>query len=283
MKEIFENFVRSPVTLIYVAGYSFWLLTVGIELAVSEAQGRRVFSLRDTAANLIMYAGYFFINIFWVYGVYGIYGWAESHAIFQLGTGTWHLGGGNLWWEWIALFLLEDLCFYAFHRASHRLRFFWAAHVTHHSSEKFNLSVALRQTWTPFVAVIFWVPLPLLGFDPLMVMTMQTVSLFYQVWLHTQLVPNLGPLEWIFNTPRHHQVHHGSNVRYVDKNLGGILIIWDRIFGTYEKLEEPVRFGLHENLGSYNPLRIAFHEWAAIGRDLLRSRSARDVWKAVRG
>ncbi|HUS63400.1 MAG TPA: sterol desaturase family protein [Kofleriaceae bacterium] len=261
--------------LLYAAALSLAGAGMLVEMAVAAITGRPLYGARDTAANLVLYAGFVAFNLFWVGVVFHIYVWTSDHALVQWPVGGWHLGQDGLWWEWLALFLLEDLCFYVFHRVSHRCRIFWASHVTHHSSEQFNMSVAFRQTWTPFVAVVFWLPLLLVGFDPLMVMFVQATSLFYQDLLHSQLLPRLGPLEWVFNTPRHHAVHHGSNAPYIDRNYGGVLIIWDRLLGTYAPRTEPVRFGLTRPLASHNPLVIAFHEWGALLRGLARARSPR--------
>ena len=261
----------SPIALLYAAGLS--LSGVGIvgELVVGRVAGRQLYGLGDTFANLAMYAGYFALNLLWAHGLLAIYVWASQHAVAHVTIGGWHVGQHGLAWEWLLLFVLEDLCFYAFHRASHRMRILWASHVTHHSSRYFNLSVAFRQTWLPFLGVVFWLPLLLIGFDPLMVMSLQVTSLFYQELLHTQLVPRLGPLEWIFNTPRHHAIHHGSNQPYLDKNYGGVLIIWDRLFGTFAHESEPIRFGLTQDLRSHNPIVIAGHEWWAMFVDIVRA------------
>jgi sterol desaturase/sphingolipid hydroxylase (fatty acid hydroxylase superfamily) len=260
----------NPLTLVYALGLT--LSTAGIigELAVGSMTGRRLYGARDTFANLALYAGFFALNLAWAHGIFAAYAWASRHAVAHVVIGGWHLGQHGLAWEWVLLVVLEDLCFYWFHRASHRIRVLWASHVTHHSSPYFNLSVAFRQTWLPFAGVIFWLPLPLIGFDPLMIMTVQVFSLFYQELLHTQLCPRLGPLEWIFNTPRHHAVHHGSNAEYLDKNYGGVLIIWDRVFGTFARERQPIRFGLTTDLASCNPIVIATHEWWAMFRDLWR-------------
>jgi sterol desaturase/sphingolipid hydroxylase (fatty acid hydroxylase superfamily) len=118
------------------------------------------------------------------------------------------------------------------------------------------------------MSFIFWLWLPLIGFPPLMVLTMQAISLLYQFWIHTELVRHMGPLEWVLNTPSHHRVHHGSNQRYLDRNHAGVLILWDRLFGTFEPEREKVVYGLTKNINSYNPVRIAFHEWVDIWRDL---------------
>jgi sterol desaturase/sphingolipid hydroxylase (fatty acid hydroxylase superfamily) len=184
----------------------------------------------------------------------------------------------DAWWSWVALFFAEDFCYYWFHRAHHEVRFFWAAHINHHSSTRYNLSTALRQSWTtPFTGPLFWLPLPLLGFSPAMILTQQAISLLYQFWLHTEAIDRMGPFEWVFNTPSHHRVHHGRNVAYLDRNHGGILIVWDRLFGTFTPEKETVDYGLTKNLETFHPVTIAFHEWSAIGRDVLRSRSLRDA------
>jgi sterol desaturase/sphingolipid hydroxylase (fatty acid hydroxylase superfamily) len=179
---------------------------------------------------------------------------------------------GDAWWAWIAVVFAQDLCYYAFHRASHRVRLLWAAHVNHHSSERFNLSTALRQSWTsPLVAPIFYLPLGLVGFSPAMVMTAQLISAI-QFANHTEAIRSLGPLEWVLNTPSHHRVHHGSDARYLDKNFGGIFIIWDRLLGTFEPERERPHYGLTANIATYNPVRIAFHEWRALIRDVRAAR-----------
>jgi sterol desaturase/sphingolipid hydroxylase (fatty acid hydroxylase superfamily) len=265
--------VGSPLALLYAAGLTVSGLGILGELWIA----RPLYTWRDTLANIAMYAGYFALNLVWAHGIFAAYAWAARHAVVHLTIGGWHVGQHGLAWEWVALVIAEDLCFYLFHRASHRVRILWASHVTHHSSRFFNLSVALRQSWIPFLGVVFWMPLALVGFDPLMIMTVQVVSLFYQELLHTQLVPRLGPIEWIFNTPRHHAVHHGSNVPYLDKNYGGVLIVWDRLFGTLATVSEPIRFGLTHDLRSHNPIVIAGHEWFAMAREVWRRPLRRKV------
>ena len=178
------------------------------------------------------------------------------------------LGAGS----WLVLFLVEDHSYYWFHRIHHEVRLLWACHVNHHSSQHYNLSTALRQPLlTPFTGPMFWAPLPLLGFPPYMILTAQAISLLYQFWLHTEAIHKLGVLEEFLNTPSHHRVHHGKNVRYLDKNHGGILIIWDRLFGTFARETEPVVYGLTKDITTFNPLRIGFHEFAAIGKDVARA------------
>ncbi|WP_428611812.1 sterol desaturase family protein [Shewanella sp.] len=165
--------------------------------------------------------------------------------------------------SFIALLIAQDFCYYWFHRASHRVRWMWAAHVAHHSSERMNFSTAFRQSLMyPFAGMwIFWLPLVVLGFDPNWVVFAVLLNLGLQFFVHTQAVKTLGPLEWIFNTPSHHRVHHGRNPQYIDKNYAGVLIIWDRLFGTYIKEEETVDYGITKPVKSFNPLVVTFSEW----------------------
>jgi sterol desaturase/sphingolipid hydroxylase (fatty acid hydroxylase superfamily) len=183
---------------------------------------------------------------------------------------------GRAWWSWGVLLFAEDLCYYAFHRAHHEIRILWGLHVNHHSSRYFNLSTALRQPLlTSLSSPIFWAPLPLVGFPPWMVLTAQSWSLLYQFWIHTEAIDRLGPLEWVMNTPSHHRVHHSKNIAYLDKNHAGIFILWDRWFGTFAAEVEPPVYGLTKDIETFNPVRIGFHELAAIGRDVARAPTLR--------
>ena len=179
---------------------------------------------------------------------------------------------GRQWWSWLLLFLVDDITYYWFHRANHEIRLMWAGHVNHHSSEYMNYGTALRQGVGERVyKYFFWLPLPLLGFEPAMVITVMSISLFYQFWIHTRAIGRLHPLiEFVFNTPSHHRVHHASNIRYLDCNHGGTLIIWDRLFGTFseETDTEPVVYGLTKNIRTYNPIEIVLHEYRAMISDI---------------
>lgn len=173
------------------------------------------------------------------------------------------------WWTWVAVFLADDFVYYLYHRTHHEIRLLWASHVVHHSSERFNLSTALRQTWTPFTALPFWLPLAAIGIPPWVILLEQSVSLIYQFFLHTERIGKLSrPVEFVMNTPSHHRVHHGSNATYLDRNYGGILIIWDRMFGSFEPEGERVIYGLTKNLTTFNPLKVAFNEYAVILADV---------------
>ncbi len=159
-------------------------------------------------------------------------------------------------------FAAIDFIYYWFHRCSHRIKFLWAMHMNHHSSEEMNFVVSLRQAWfAPFAKVIFFMPLPLIGFDPLITVVVGIASTFWGVVGHTQWINKLGPLEYIFVTPSHHRVHHGSNDQYIDKNFGNLLIIWDKFFGTFEPEDEKVIYGIKENVKTFNPFKITFMLW----------------------
>ncbi|MEO8702868.1 MAG: sterol desaturase family protein [Kofleriaceae bacterium] len=224
---------------------------------------------RDTFASLSLGLMNVAINAVTKLGMLALFVWLYEHRIADVVAAT----GA---WSWLILFFAEDLCYYWFHRLHHEVRLLWACHVNHHSSQHYNLSTALRQPLlTPITGPWFWAPLPLLGFPPWMVLTAQACSLLYQFWLHTESIRSLGPLEHVLNTPSHHRVHHGKNVAYLDRNHGGILIIWDRLFGTFAWERERVVYGLTKDISTFNPLRIGFHEFAAIAHDVVRAPSLR--------
>ncbi|MFB8831911.1 sterol desaturase family protein [Azotobacter sp. CWF10] len=187
----------------------------------------------------------------------------------------------------VLLFLGQEFLYYWYHRAAHRVRWFWASHSVHHSPNQLNLAAALRLGWTGKLtgSGLFFVPLVWLGFPPLAVTAAVALNLIYQFWVHAPWMPRLGPLEWVLNTPTHHKVHHASNREYLDCNYGGVLIVFDRLFGTFveHRPEIPIRYGLTRPLHSYNPLRIALHGWLELGRDLLRARGPRARLKVLVG
>jgi sterol desaturase/sphingolipid hydroxylase (fatty acid hydroxylase superfamily) len=194
--------------------------------------------------------------------------WAVQHRIATIPVGT----AGSI----ALVFVGQEFCYYWFHRCSHRVRFLWASHAVHHSTNRFNLSAAYRFGWVGRLigTTAFFVPLMWLGFAPRAVFITLNLNLLYQFWIHTDWVPRLGPFEWVLNTPSHHRVHHAANPEYLDKNYGGVLIVFDRLFGTFaaERDDVPCRYGLTTPLYSNNPLWIVAHEWVALGRDLWRGR-----------
>lgn len=185
---------------------------------------------------------------------------------------------------WVCLLFLQDFMFYWLHRVDHYCRFFWAVHVTHHSSEEFNLTVGFRSSvFQPLYRFMYFIPLSFLGFNPLDTMFMYAATQIYGILIHTKTVGNLGILEWFLSTPSHHRVHHASNVKYLDKNMGMIFIIWDRLFGTFEKEQETVVYGLTANIETYNPIKMVFHEWKAIINDTKKSTKLRHKLSYVFG
>ncbi|HXR69354.1 sterol desaturase family protein [Actinocrinis sp.] len=229
----------------------------------------RGFEARDTATSLSMGAGSQVVGFPWKIVTVVVYAAAYTVTPLRLSTSS--------PWTWLLLFFADDLAYYLFHRAHHRIRVLWASHVVHHSSLRYNLSTALRQSWTPMTTLPFWLPLALIGIAPWMILLQQSISLLYQFFLHTERVDKLWrPVELVMNTPSHHRVHHGSNSAYLDRNYGGILIVWDRLLRTFEPEGERVTYGLTKNIGTFNPLRVAFHEFAAIGRDVRAAAGLRD-------
>ena len=251
-----------------------FVLLILAEMIYGRLTGRARFEPRDTATSLVMGLGSQFAGLLsrGLVLAIGLRVW-EHYRIFDIGFS---------WWTIILAFLGEDLAYYVGHRAAHRIRWFWAAHVIHHSSQHYNLSTALRQTWTNLLALnfIFRLPLFLVGFHPLLIAFVAALNLVYQFWIHTEAIGRLPRwFEAVFNTPSHHRVHHATNPRYLDSNYAGTLIVWDRLFGTFvpEDDAEPCRYGIVRQLGTFNPLKVAFHEWLGILRDLVRARGLREL------
>lgn len=262
MPDIDPVFFAIPVFMIAIGSEAFVLHRERFAAAVG-------YRLADTFASLSMGIGFLAINAVFKLALIPAYYLVYEYRLFDI---------PEVWWAWLLLVILQDFCFYWAHRSHHHVRFLWAAHVNHHSSEHYNLSTALRQSWTEHItAAPFYAPLVLLGFDPITLLLVELFNLFYQFGVHTEAVRSLGPLEKVFNTPSHHRVHHGSNPQYIDKNHAGMFIIWDRIFGTFVPEKEPVRYGLTQNIQTFNPVRIAFHEWAAMFRDVRDASSLRDA------
>ncbi|NNL88388.1 MAG: sterol desaturase family protein [Marinicaulis sp.] len=250
-----------------------FLALILIEIVVARRTGRGRFEANDSATSLIMGFGSEIAPL--------IGGGAIVAAVFFAAYEFRLATIPNLWWTVILCFVIDDLRYYWWHRISHERRFFWASHVIHHSSQHYNLTTALRQTWTGQVTgqILFRTPLVFVGFHPAMVFFVGAVNLLYQFWIHTELIKRMGPFEIIFNTPSHHRVHHATNPKYLDANYAGTLIIWDKIFGTFvpEDDAERPRYGIIKNLGTFNPIIVAFHEWIGIAKDLVSARSLREM------
>lgn len=249
-----------------------FVILIAVEVAVTTGQQRDHYDAKDSASSISLGIGSVIVGFIGKAFALGTYTLVYQFRLFTIDM--------TQVWPWVVLFFADDFSYYWFHRISHGSRWFWASHMVHHSSQKYNLSTAVRQTWTGTItgSFVFWLWLPLLGFSPLAVMTMQSISLLYQFWIHTELINRFpAPIEWVFNTPSHHRVHHGSDLAYLDKNHAGVLIIWDRLFGTFQPEQHRPTYGLTKNVGSHNPVRIAFHEWGEIARDLRHARSVRNA------
>ncbi len=252
-----------PVTLA-IPGF---VVLVLIEMLIAKRRDATRYCPRDTLTSLLLGLGSTVAGVLAGGAVFALATWVHGFRLFDIGWA----------WYWFVLaFVLDDLAYYVFHRSAHRVRLFWASHVVHHSSQHYNLSTALRQTWTGFFSLgfLFRLPLFLIGFPPAMIFFVAGLNLVYQFWIHTETVGRMPRwFEAVMNTPSHHRVHHGANPRYLDRNYAGVFIVWDRLFGTFEPEDagERVRYGLVHDLGSFNVLWAAFHEWAGIARDLWRA------------
>jgi len=253
--------------LIYYA-IPFFILTILIEIIVDAREKTKRYTTKDTVTSITMGLGNVFLGLLSKMLVFAVFIYIYDH--FRIFDIPFH------WWAWILLLFADDLSYYAFHRVSHTSRFFWASHVVHHSSQHYNLSTALRQTWTgSFMSFVFWLWLPLLGFHPVMILAQMSISLIYQYWIHTERIKKMPPwFEAIFNTPSHHRVHHATNPQYLDRNHAGIFIFWDKWFGSFEPEVETPRYGLVKNIKSYNPLYVAFHEWGALFKDVFKTNTS---------
>ncbi|WP_315762836.1 sterol desaturase family protein [Sphingomonas sp. Y38-1Y] len=246
----------------------FVLLVLG-EMLLARRRDPSRYCPRDTLTSLMLGLGSTIAALLSAGAVFAMAMWVHGFRLFDIGWA----------WYWFVLaFVLDDLAYYAFHRSAHRVRLFWASHVVHHSSQHYNLSTALRQTWTGFFSLnfLFRLPLFLIGFPPAMIFFVAGLNLVYQFWIHTEAVGRMPRwFEAVMNTPSHHRVHHAANARYLDRNYAGVFIVWDKLFGTFEpEREERPRYGLVHDIGSFNVLWAAVHEWAGI---------ARDVWRAPWG
>ena len=244
-----------------------FVLLVLAEMVAARMRDRHRYCPRDTLTSLALGLGSSVAGVLSGSAVFALAVWVSGAGLFDIGFA----------WYWFVLcFVLDDFAYYWFHRTAHRVRWFWASHVVHHSSQHYNLSTALRQTWTGFFSLsfVFRLPLFLIGFPPAMVFFVAGANLVYQFWIHTEVVGRMPRwVEAVMNTPSHHRVHHATNPRYLDRNYAGVFIVWDRMFGTYEpeRDDERPRYGLVKDLGSFSLIWAACHEWVGI---------ARDVWTA---
>ncbi len=248
-----------------ICSVPFYAILIGTEIILSNWQQRKFYSLKETLQNVyltLVNAGLDAL-LRWAFYV-SVLTWSYEQRFFTI---------ENVWLYWFLLFILEDLAFYIEHRVDHYCRIFWAVHVTHHSSEEFNLTTGFRSSvLQPVYRFIYFVPIALMGFHPLDIVFMYSITQTYGILVHTQYIDKMPRwFEAVFVSPSHHRVHHASNVLYLDKNMGMCLIIWDKLFGTFQEevKEEPVKYGLTKPVeNGNNPFTIIFHEWQNIGKDM---------------
>ncbi len=258
------------------AAIPFFILAMAVEFLYGQWKGQQTYRLNDTLNSLQMGIISRLMGLLRL----GFSGIVFGYLVQALGINQW--GTDNLW-IWILAFVGYDFCYYWKHRFGHQWRIMWASHVAHHQSEEFNLSTALRQTGTDYIGFVFYIPLYLAGVPVEVVVTVGSLNLIYQFWVHTEHIRRLGPLEWIMVTPSNHRVHHAKNPRYIDKNYGGVFITWDRMFGSFEdeREDEPCRYGITHALQSWNPIWANLHVWAETAWISLHARRWQDkitVW-----
>ena len=251
------------VNQVYAIGAPIVLAMIFAEILISSWQNKNYYKANDSICTVGLLAG----NIAMAFAIkgfaLGLHFYLYQFRLIDLASLM------PTWAMWVMTFVLIDFVFYIYHRMSHRVRFLWAIHMSHHSSEEMNFAVSFRQAWFgPVSKIPFFIVLPLLGLDPTIIAVAGVISTLWGIVGHTQIFEKLGPLEWIFNTPSHHRVHHGSNEQYIDKNYGNLFIIWDRIFGTFEEEKEPVIYGLVSNVNTFNPVKITFMAWSSIMKDI---------------
>lgn len=266
------------VSQIYAIGAPIVLAMIFAEALISNWQNKTYYKQEDSLCTVGLLTG----NIAIAFAVKGfalaLHFYLYEFRLFDLSAII------PLWGMWLLTFVLIDFVFYIYHRMSHRMRFLWAIHMSHHSSEEMNFAVSFRQAWFgPISKIPFFISLPLIGLDPTIIAVAGVMSTLWGIVGHTQIVGKLGPLEWVFNTPSHHRVHHGSNKQYIDKNYGNLLIIWDRMFGTFEPEREQVQFGLVNNVNTYNPVKITFMAWSSIWQDMKQSNGMNQILRAFFG
>ena len=260
------------ITDVYSVGVPIILALIFFEVFISNWQSKSFYKAGDTYCTSGLLFGNIIIGFVIKSSIVAFHFVLYEYRFFDL------MSSMPIWLLWVLTFILIDLVFYIYHRMSHRVRFLWTVHMSHHSSEEMNFAVSFRQAWFgPISKIPFFMVLPILGLDPLMIAVAGVVSTLWGVVGHTQIIGKLGPLEWVFNTPSHHRVHHGSNPEYIDKNYGNLFIIWDRIFGTFEPENKPVEYGLVNNVNTFSPIKITFMGWEKLFKDIRNSESFKET------
>ncbi len=259
---------------VYTIAVPIILLMIVAESIYSSFTNKRYYKAADTWGTIGMLLGNMLMGVATKAAVFTFSLYLFQFRLFDITNAL------PLWAVWLLTFFAIDFVFYWYHRISHRVRFMWAVHMNHHCSEEMNFSVSFRQAWFgPISKIPFFAVLPLVGFDPTITVVAGVISTLWGVVGHTQWVVKLGALEWFFNTPSHHRVHHGSNPQYIDKNYGNLFIIWDRMFGTFAEEKEAVVFGLVKNVNTQNPIKLTFMVWIDMFLDI---KQAKNISEAVR-
>ena len=268
------------VELILLALSPVFLLFIAIEFIKARRRHdtKDYYDIKDSVANTALALMHQASDAIALLLLMPLFSWLYQYRLWDI-----ELGFASVFFA----FLLQDFLYYWFHRASHNVHWLWAAHVVHHSSTNMNFTTAFRQSLMyPLAGMwLFWTPMVLLGFAPEIVFTVVALNLAYQFFVHTQMVSKLGGFERVFNTPSHHRVHHATNPCYIDKNYAGVLIIWDKLFGSFveEKADEPCRYGIVGQINSHNPLTITFHQWQHLIRSVWQAKGWREKYKALFG
>ncbi len=258
-----------------------YLIIIGIELLLSNYRHRKLYGWKDTVTNIYLMLLNSGIDLLFRAVYIGILAFFYKHRWFSF---------THIFTYWLMLVLAEDFLYYWLHRFDHEIRLFWAVHVTHHSSEHLNFTVGFRSSvFQPLYRFIYFIPLALAGFRPLDIVFIYSATQIWGIFVHTELIGKMGWLEYILVTPSHHRVHHASNPRYLDRNMGMFLIIWDQLFGTFQpelsdEAYQPKKYGLTKPIGKETPVSIVFHEWKAIWQDISRKDIGwREKWNYVFG
>ena len=266
------------VTDVYIIGLPIIFMLMMVEATVSQYQNKKYYKNKDTLCTSGLVVGNILMSLTIKGATLALHFYLYQFRVFDISNSI------PVWLLWVLTFVLIDFVFYIYHRCSHKIRFLWAIHMSHHSSEEMNFGVSLRQAWLgPVSKIPFFAILPLIGFDPTVIAVAGVISTLWGVVGHTQMVGKLGPLEWILNTPSHHRVHHGSNPEYIDKNYGNLLIIWDRLFGTFEPEKAKVTYGLVNNVNTFNPIKITLMDWQAMLREIKEKEKASEKIKIFFG
>lgn len=257
-----------------VLSIPLYFLLIGLELLIQFFSRSQIYRLNDAVTNISCGITQQVSNAFIKVALVAVYELTYQHlALLEIKPS---------FWSYALLFVLADFCYYWAHRKSHEISLFWGGHVVHHQSEDYNLSVALRQgsfqvIWT----TAFYLPLAVIGFDTLSFVFVSALVTIYQFWIHTEKIGRLGPLEWVLNTPSHHRVHHGRDPKYIDKNHAGVFIIWDRMFGTFQREEEKPTYGVTVPLESWNPLWVNVQHYAGMWQQLRQCQNWSDRWRTL--